>query len=77
MKKIILSAVMMLSVVGLSDDDAPHWIGLDTTLRNADQVVSVPQVVSTGVDTRVSEIVYSAGTSVRGYKRPGLQIIIR
>lgn len=58
-------------------EDAPHWIGLDTTLRKPESVVSVSTVPTEGVDTRCVQTECSAGATVYGYEPLGMFLIVR
>ena len=77
MTKKLMMAGLLAFVASALADDAPHWIGLDTTLR--DQVAWVaPKTEAFGraIDTRVFDFRASVGTSVYGSGRPGLCILV-
>lgn len=60
-----LSAWLMM--LGVSAEDALHWIGLDTTLRDQKVwVAPVQTVCASSLDTQVADVWTSAGETVRG-----------
>ena len=58
-------------------DDAPHWIGLDDTLRNTDVVASVSAVASTVIDVRTTSSAASDARKITGRPFRGMTINIR
>ena len=58
-------------------DDAPHWIGLDDTLRNADVVASASAVASTAIDARTTSSAASGARRITGRPFRGMTIYFR
>ena len=58
-------------------EDAPHWIGLDTTDRTADAVVSASSTSMTPLDTRIVSRGKSTSKAVSGRPFHGLIICIQ
>lgn len=59
--------IACLMVLGVSAEDAPHWIGLDTTLRDQKVWVAPSQTVCpSSLDTQITDVWTSAGETVRG-----------
>jgi len=69
--------VACLTTLGAFADEAPHWIGLDTTLRDQQTWVAPTETACSGsLDTQVYDVVKSVGETIRGAFR-GLILLFR
>lgn len=66
MKQLLLG-VLVICATAVFADDAPHWIGLDTTLRDQKTwVAPVETSCAASLDTRIYDALASVGETIRG-----------
>lgn len=74
---VITTAAFMAVCFAAEADDPPHWIGLDTTGRTTDIVVSATGIAATSLDTRIASRGRSAAKAISGRPSSGLIIYFR
>ena len=78
MKRIILSLLAIASACVLFGDDAPHWIGLDTTLRDAQPwVAPVSASFAQSLDTRIMSYEVSESGRITGRPLQGFLVFVK
>lgn len=66
MKQLLLGVMIVCATVAVADD-APHWIGLDTTLRDQKAWVAPTETAcAASLDTRIYDALASVGETIRG-----------
>lgn len=77
MKGMLLIASLAVGMSAFADD-APHWIGLDTTVRDQLAWVAPVTVASTGsLDTRVSDFWASFCATIYGTPVTGMFLLLK
>lgn len=73
----IAASAFMAVYLAAEADDSPHWIGLDSTGRTADVVVSATGPARTTLDTRIVSRGRSSARTISGRPSRGLLIYFR
>lgn len=78
MKRMALGLLAIASACVLFGDDAPHWIGLDTTLRDAQPwVAPVSASFAQSLDTRIMSYEVSESGRITGRPLQGLLVVVK
>lgn len=77
MKTCLMLAVVAAGLFSFADD-APHWIGYDTTLRDAQQwVAPVETAYACSLDTFIADRRYTEGVSIFGTPLLGFLLMFK